>query len=119
MVDSSLLVSSLFPTSSSSSSDTTLAIFGREDSTLATITSDLLNTKYNIEQSASTVSISENFRQFITDNIGEDRAAQLLADIDAIDNFNNEQENRVDNPVGQLIGSDSATKQTNILDLLA
>lgn len=119
MVDSSLLVSSLFPTSGSVSNNTTLAIFGRGDSTLATITSDLLNAKYNIEQAASSVSISDDFRQFITDNLSEDKAAKLLADIDAIDNFNNAQTTAVSNPVGQLIGSGDGGGQTNILDLLA
>ncbi len=116
-MDNSLLVSSLFPTTGSSTSGA-LEFFDK-DSTLSSITKDLLNTKFNIEQPASSVSFSDDFRQYVADNVGDSTAAKLLADIDAIDRFNDNQQTRVENPTGQLIGSDSATKQTNILDLLA
>ncbi len=112
-----LLTSGLFG-SGAKSSTSQLALFS-PDNGLDNVTKQLLNQRYNISSPSSVVKISDDIRQFITANVSESKAAKLLADIDSIDRFNRNQQERVNNPVGQLIGSESANrKQGNLLNLL-
>ncbi len=96
------------------------SVFNQQDATLATITTDLLNAEFNIDQPAVTTSFSQELISFINDNLDENVAESLLADIAAIDNFNgvsNESDN--EGSEGLTAASELFGNQGNILDLLA
>jgi len=81
--------------------------------TLATITKDLLNAKYNPENPPESTQFSQELRSFITENLKPEQAKSLLSALDALDGIENTTE-QGDLATQQLLGN----LQGNILNLL-
>ena len=113
---SSLLGSSGLASSISKvSGDVSVASIFDGESTLATVTTDLLNAHFDIKPQTDTVDLSTELKDFITNFLDEDKAGELLDSLEAIEKLNG-LDSQPETTTEQLLAS-GATGTT--LDLFA
>ena len=109
-------VSTLLGASTANQSAISPLFTQNSETTLATITQEVVGGAFGIEQVSDTVSLSDELVSYINENLESDQAEPLLADISAIEQLadlgNNDGVSSINS---QLLGTGTG----NILDLLA